>query len=193
MERLVVQYIARYCNCLRSNLLTLGYSNMLRLCKILLCVLLSTGTLSSCGALSRMQSNMDQMTYYMGVVASSMPQMAFSTKRMADTAEGLQQKSDGMMSEFQKKGGATERAVQNYAQTFIDSDRAIIKNLQGIKEELAQLKQPCAPIKSSETFSKNQERFNTAIMERLSKLETQIQSLSAKLNKTDASGTVLKR
>ena len=104
--------------------------------------LLSTALLSGCASISRMQSNMDQMTYYMGVVASAMPQMAFSTKRMADTAEGLQQKSDGMISEFHKKGVSTEKAVQNYAQTFIDSDRAIIKNLQGIKEELAQLKQP---------------------------------------------------
>ncbi len=153
-------------------------------------MVISTALLSGCTSISRMQSNMDQMTYYMGVVASAMPQMAFSTKRMADTAEGLQQKSEGMMSEFHKKGVSTERAVQNYAQTFIDSDRAIIKNLQGIKEELAQLKQPYAETKSSETISKSQERFNTTVIERIGKLENQIQSLAAKI---DTSATIPRR
>ena len=156
-------------------------------------MVISTALLSGCASISRMQSNMDQMTYYMGVVASAMPQMAFSTKRMADTAEGLQQKSEGMISEFHKKGVSTERAVQNYAQTFIDSDRAIIKNLQGIKEELAQLKQPYTSTKSPDTVSKNQERVNTSLMERIGKLEAQIQALSSRINKTETPAPNLSR
>ncbi len=161
--------------------------------KMFLCMVLSVGALSGCASITRMQNSVEQMTYYMGVVASSMPQMAFSTKRMADTAEGLQQKSEGIMSEFQKKGVSTEKAVQNYAQTFIDNDRAIIKNLQGIKEELAQLKQPQSQTKSSDITPKNQERVNEIIMERIGKLENQIQTLSFKMNKTDTSGTNPKR
>ncbi len=162
--------------------------NITRLLKTFLCMVISIPLLPGCASISRMQSNMDQMTYYMGVMASAMPQMAFSTKRMADTADSLQQKSDGMMSEFHKKGVSTERAVQNYAQTFIDSDRAVIKNLQGIKEELAQLKQPYTSTKSSDTISKNQERVNATLLERIGKIETQIQALSSKVNKSEASG-----
>lgn len=151
-----------------------------------LIIVLLAGALSGCGlsTINRMQNSMEQMTYYMGVVASSMPQMAFSTKRMADTAEGLQRKSEGMMNDFQKKGVSTERAVQNYAQTFIDNDRAIIKNLQGIKEELSNLKQPPAQARSSEPPQKNQERINSAILERLGRLESQLQAISNRTNKT---------
>ncbi|MGC8658155.1 MAG: hypothetical protein ACP5U1_03690 [Desulfomonilaceae bacterium] len=155
-------------------------SNLL---KPLACFVLATGLIPGCASISRMQNNMDLMTYYMGVVAQSMPQMAFSTKRMADTAEGLQKKSDGMMADFQKKGVSTERAVQNYAQTFIDNDRAIIKNLQGIKEELAQIRAPHPQAKPSENFLRNQEQFNATIAQRLGKMESQIQSLSDRINK----------
>ncbi|MGO8823084.1 MAG: hypothetical protein ACLQT6_17505 [Desulfomonilaceae bacterium] len=190
MERLINPDGARHSSGIGSNQ-TKARPNITRLFKIFLCVVFSTALFPGCASISRMQSNMDQMTYYMGVVASAMPQMAFSTKRMADTAEGLQQKSEGMMSDFHKKGVSTERAVQNYAQTFIDSDRAIIKNLQGIKEELAQLKQPYTSTKSPDTISKNQERVNTALLERIGKLETQIQALSSKVNKTETSGTNL--
>lgn len=156
---------------------------------IFFAMILLTGSLSGCASITRMQNSMEQMTYYMGVVASSMPQMAFSTKRMADTADGLQHKSDGIMSEFQKKGAVTEKAVQNYAQTFIDNERAVIKNLQGIKQELADLKQTQPKIGPGELSSKNQEKINAAIMERVGKLEAQIQTLVSKLNKTSESGT----
>ncbi|MFH0957786.1 MAG: hypothetical protein V1897_03700 [Pseudomonadota bacterium] len=159
--------------------------------KIFLSVTLLTIPLSGCVGLSsitRMGNNMDQMSYYMGVMASAMPQMAFSTKRMADTAEGLQRKSDGIVSEFQKKGVSTEKAVQNYAQTFIDNDRAIIKNLQGIKEELAQLKQTQPLTKIPNAPSQNQEKMNSAILERISKLEAQIQALSSKMGAQSSAG-----
>jgi hypothetical protein len=137
-----------------------------------------------------MGNNLDQMCYYMGVMASSMPQMAFSTKRMADTAEGLQQKSDGIINEFQKKGVSTERAVQNYAQTFIDNDRAIIKNLQGIKQELAQLKQVQPQDRISGDHSKNNDKLNSAILERITKLEAQVQALGSKVGPQSSPGAI---
>ncbi len=152
--------------------------------RILLSVTLLTLPLSGCvglSSISRMGNNMEQMCYYMGVMASSMPQMAFSTKRMADTAEGLQRKSDGIINEFQKKGVSTEKAVQNYAQTFIDNDKAIIKNLHGIKEELAQLKQAQPQTKISGAPPENQEKLNSVFLEKIAKLEAQIQALNSKI------------
>ena len=183
MEKLVNQNILKFFYSCAFGVITMRKPGPARLFKTFVCVVLVTGLLPGCASINRMQNNMDLMTYYMGVVASSMPQMAFSTKRMADTAEGLQKKSDGMIADFQKKGVSTERAVQNYAQTFIDNDRAIIKNLQGIKEELAQLKTPHAQGKPSEIVPRNQEQFNTAIAERIGKLESQIQSISNRINK----------
>jgi len=159
--------------------------------RLFLSVTLFTLPLSGCvglSSISRMGSNMEQMSYYMSVMASSMPQMAFSTKRMADTAEGLQRKSDGIINEFQKKGVSTEKAAQNYAQTFIDNDRAIIKNLHGIKDELAQLKQTQPQTKLSSAPSENQEKLNSVILERITRLEAQIQALSSKIGGQSSTG-----
>ena len=57
---------------------------------------------------------MDQMVYYMGVMASNMPHMTYNTQRMANTAERMEQKSNGMLRNLQKKGPEVERTIQNY-------------------------------------------------------------------------------
>lgn len=86
--------------------------------------------------LNKLQNNMDHMVYYMGI-------MCTSTARMAAAAERMEAKSDRLLGELQKKGTSTERAVQNYTQSFLDNHKAEIKNLEGIRMELGELKQAC--------------------------------------------------
>lgn len=61
---------------------------------------------ASCAGLpdvKRIQGNMDQMVYYMGVMASSMPHMVNSTTRMANMAETMQGKTDTLLANLEKK------------------------------------------------------------------------------------------
>ncbi len=74
--------------------------------------MVSLTLLGGCGGLNKMQSNMDQMVHYMGIMASGMPVMVNSTARMANTAERMQQKTDGLIADLQSRGGSAERAIQ---------------------------------------------------------------------------------
>lgn len=150
-------------------------------------LLVAASVLLACGCsrlpdLNRMQHNMDTMVQYMGVMASGMPVMVNSTARMAATAERMERKSDGLLADLQQKGGNVERAVQNYSQAFLDSDRAAIKNLQGIKMELGELKQTLRQLPpTSET--QDQPRVNAAVQNRLSDIEARLAAITSKLDK----------
>ena len=138
-------------------------------------VLVACGCARVLPDLNRMQSNMDAMVYNMGMMVNS-------TARMANTAERMERKSDGLMAGLGKKGGDVERAVQNYSQAFIDNDRAMIKNLQGIKMELGELKQT---LRQPATAAEGQEQArNIAAMQtRLNSLEAQLKAMAAKIEK----------
>jgi hypothetical protein len=132
-----------------------------------LLVAASLMVLAGCGRLpdlNRMQSNMDQMVYYMG-------HMVNSTTRMANTAERMEAKSDGMMNNLGKKGTTVERAVQNYSQAILDNERGMIKALQGIRQELSQLKQAKGPVGSDKT--------DPALLARLNELEARLAALTS--------------
>lgn len=132
--------------------------------------------------LNRIQGNMDAMVHYMGVMASGMPVMVNSTARMADSAARMERKSDGLLADLGKKGGDVERAVQNYSQAFLDNDRATVKNLQGIKMELGELKQSLRqPATAAE--SQEQARVNSAVQGRLTNLEAKLTAIAAKIEK----------
>jgi hypothetical protein len=132
--------------------------------------------------LNRIQGNMDAMVHYMGVMASGMPVMVNSTARMADSAARMERKSDGLLADLGKKGGDVERAVQNYSQAFLDNDRATVKNLQGIKMELGELKQSLRqPATAAE--SQEQARVNAAVQGRLNNLEAKLTAIAAKIEK----------
>jgi chemotaxis response regulator CheB len=132
--------------------------------------------------LNRIQGNMDAMVHYMGVMASGMPVMVNSTARMADSAARMERKSDGLLANLGKKGGDVERAVQNYSQAFLDNDRATVKNLQGIKLELGELKQSLRqPATAAE--SQEQARVNAAVQGRLNNLEAKLTAIAAKIEK----------
>jgi len=135
---------------------------------------------SSLPDMNRIQGNMDRMVHYMGVMSSSMPVMVHNTARMANTAERMQGKSDGLMSDLQKKGVTAEKAIQNYSQAFLDNDKAMIKGLQGIREELSELKR-----KSDTPADRDQTRSNAALQARINELEAKLAALSDKIDKID--------
>ncbi len=127
---------------------------------------------------------MDYMVHYMGMMVNG-------TQRMANAAERMERKSDGLMADLGKKGGEMERAVQNYTQAFIDNDRAMIKSLQGIKMELGELKQN---LRQPATAAEPQEQARNiaAVQTRLNTLENQLKAMAAKIEKMNG-GAVSKQ
>ena len=140
--------------------------------------------LSGCASLpdvNRIQGNMDAMVHYMGIMASNMPVMSYSTSRMADLAAKMDRKSDSLLGEIQKKGGSAERAIQNYSQAVLDNDRGVIKNLKAIKDELGDIRKSLgAP--GAQQESADQSRINAELQSRLTTLEAKLRDLSAKVD-----------
>jgi hypothetical protein len=120
----------------------------------------------------------------MGIMASGMPVMVNSTARMANTAERMQQKTDGLITDLQSRGGSAERAIQNYSQAVLDNDRAVIKNLQGIRQELSELKHSLRP-GGAQAEGPDQARVNAALQAKLIELEEKLAAVSSKLEKLD--------
>ena len=127
---------------------------------------------------SKVQANMDAMVYYMGRMSSGMPRMAASFERM----EG---KVNGMLANLRKKGDNAERAVQNYAQAFVDNDKAMIRTLQGIQKELADMKlsmsTPGRSIKRGR--STDQAEINRKLQAKLVDLEARLIGIAEKMEK----------
>lgn len=150
-------------------------------------VIVSLMVLGGCAALpdvNKIQGNMDQMVYYMGVMASGMPAMANSTARMASMAERMQQKTDGLIANLQSRGGSAERAIQNYSQAMLDNERAVIKNLQGIRQELSELKLGLRPA-GAPAEGQDQRLVNANLQAKLIELEEKLAAVSSKLEKLD--------
>ena len=134
--------------------------------------------LAGCGRLpdiNKIQGNMDQMVYYMG-------HMVNATTRMANTAERMESKSDGMVNDLGKRGATVERAVQNYSQAILDNERAMIKALQGIREELNELKQGARSI-GPKTDAQEQLRTNPVLQARLNELEHKLSAIVSNMEK----------
>ncbi|MGB6066058.1 MAG: hypothetical protein WBG50_14755 [Desulfomonilaceae bacterium] len=130
----------------------------------------------------RIQGNMDQMVYYMGVMASTMPPMVNSTTRMATTAERMESKTDGLIAELQKRGTGAERAIQNYSQAVLDNERGVIKSLQGIRQELGDLKQSLRPTGSS-AQGPRESASNATLQKKLNDIEARLSAVVAKMDK----------
>jgi len=158
-------------------------TNVLRLLVVPL-ILAACGCARVLPDLNKMQTNMDYMVHYMGMMVNG-------TQRMANAAERMERKSDGLMADLGKKGGEMERAVQNYTQAFIDNDRAMIKSLQGIKMELGELKQN---LRQPATAAEPQEQARNiaAVQTRLNTLENQLKAMAAKIEKMNG-GAVSKQ
>ncbi len=143
--------------------------------------------LSGCSMLpdvNKMQSNMDQMTYYTGVMASGMPTMVQSTARMANSAERMQANADALLADLQGKGSSAEQAIQNYAQAVLDNERGVIKNLQGIRQELGDLRQALRP-SGPRTDTQDQTKANMALQAKLNELEDKLAVVMSRIEKID--------
>ena len=143
--------------------------------------------LAGCGRLpdvNKIQSNMDQMTYYTGVMASGMPTMVQSTARMANSAERMEAKTDALLADLQGKGSSTEQAIQNYAQAVLDNEQGVIKNLQGIRQELGDLRQALRP-SGPRTDTQDHTKANMALQARLNELENKLAVVTSRIEKMD--------
>lgn len=146
--------------------------------------------ISGCASLpdfGRLQGNMDQMLYHMGVMSSSMPAMVNSTQRMAAMAERMERKTDVMIADMNNKGEGAERAVQNYAQAFVDNDRAVLKTLRGIKDELGHMRNNMVSASgSNRAVSQSQGAESRMMKQRISMLEQKLESIAQKLDSLES-------
>jgi len=163
--------------------------------------LLSLWALAGCASmpdLNRLQSNMDQMVQYMGIMATSMPIMVNSTARMADSADRMEKKADGMIAQLTKraegtvtelrsKSASAERAIQNYTQAILDNERAMIKNLQGIRTELKELKLGLGKA-GDPAADAAQARINAALQAKLNDLDERLKTLSTLYKQREGMG-----
>lgn len=140
-----------------------------------------------CAALpdaNRIQNNMDQMVYHMGVMSSGMPYMADSTRRMADNADQMKGKVDGFIADLQKNRKTLERVVQNYTQSFIDSDKARNTNLELIRRELADLKEALRK-SSGPVQGQNPSTVNKDAQAGLRDIESRLETLSSRIKQLE--------
>jgi hypothetical protein len=129
----------------------------------------------------RMQNTMDAMAYSTGLMAANMPHMVHSTTRMAAVAERAERRSYTMIDDLQKGRGSMERSVQNYVQSFLDNDRAMISNLKAIAKELGELRQSIRQSGASVQPDAEQPRVNARLQARLDQLETRLAEMSAQI------------
>ncbi|MCA1961772.1 MAG: hypothetical protein LDL33_13370 [Desulfomonile sp.] len=133
---------------------------------------------SGCSSIERMQCAMERMADNTSVIASVMPTMGWGTARMAYNSDVMIQKIDRMIADLERKGKTVERSVENYAQTFVDSDRAVISNLKGIREELKQLRPiPVPPSGPPPT----KPEADAALQARFRDLEARLNALARKI------------
>lgn len=129
--------------------------------------------------MKRIQGNMDQMVGYMGI-------MAYNTSQMAAAADNMQRRSDQLVANLNKKGTSAERAIQNYSQAVLDNERAAIRNLQGIREELGQLKQNLRQPAGPNESQRDQATAAADLQNKLNDLEKRLAIISSKIEKLDA-------
>lgn len=156
---------------------------MARLVKQMTAVLLSFVAAGCAGMpdFARMQNTMDAMAYSTGLMAANMPHMVHSTARMAAVAEKMERRSTGMIADLQKGRGSMERSVQNYVQSFLDNDRAMINSLKGITKELSELRQSIRQPGASGPPDADQTRINARLQARLDQLEAQLSEISTQI------------
>jgi hypothetical protein len=145
------------------------------------CVLAATG----CGVLNNldaMRSSMEQMTYYTGLMASNMPVMADSTRRMASTTERMERKSNELVADLQKRGSAIERTIDNISQTSFGYNKETIKKLDGIRTELNEMNKSIGTTGTKAQSGQDQAGV-VALQARLNDLEARFAALSSKIDK----------
>ncbi len=99
---------------------------------------------SGCSALPdfrKLDFYTDQMVHSASVMAGHMPIMRDSMGRMANNMDRMATKSASSRDKIMDQLDSKERSLRNYMQAYVDGDRAIIKALRDIQQELSELKQ----------------------------------------------------
>ncbi|MGC9031019.1 MAG: hypothetical protein ACP5LD_15305 [Desulfomonilaceae bacterium] len=163
------------------------FSRLPRICR-LACVVVSAAVLSSCGVISNldsMRASMDQMAYYTGLMATNMPVMAHSTSRIADTAVRMDKKTDEIFQSLEKRATAIDRNIVGTAQDTLAQNKQLIKELTGIKGELAKITVSLQQPKGRGDAAAPDAQKMTEMQQKLRDLEKQIEELGAKVKKLD--------
>jgi hypothetical protein len=106
---------------------------------------------------------------------------------MAAMAERMERKTDRMIMDMNEKGEGAERAVQNYAQAFVDNDRAVLKTLRGIKNELGHMRNTMASSAGSDRAVRPAADGETRMLkQRISTLEEKLARIARKLDELDS-------
>lgn len=154
---------------------------MLRKTLIVLAVACASGC-SSIPDFGRMQATMDRMACATGAMASNMPYMTHNTARMAAVAERMERKSNGLLSELHSKSSSVERTVQNYAQSFLDNDRALIKSLKEIRQEIGTLKDAVSRSQGRARGEQSDGQVNARLHAKLNRLEAKLSAISSQIS-----------
>lgn len=157
-------------------------------------IVIVAGALIAAGCASlpdfnRIQGTMDRMAYYTGVMACNMPLMTSSMSRMVEVIERMERRTDSIVADLQKQGKTMEATVQNFGQSFLDSDKAMIRNVKGIQEELAELRKTLrTPLPhAGPGASKDQDELNAKIQAKLSDLDAKLTALGSQVARQSAS------
>jgi len=122
---------------------------------------------------------MDQMVGYMGM-------MAYNTGQMSAVADKMERKSDTLLANLKDKSSSVERSFQNHSQGVLDNERAMIRNLQGIREELGQLKESLRRSPAGQAQQQDQVQTATNLQMQLNELQKRLAAISAKVEKLDS-------
>lgn len=148
-----------------------------------LLVLMSlTLTVSGCGVISNldsMRASMDQMAYFTGIMASNMPVMAESTRRMAITADRMDRKTTEISQSLEKRGVSIEKNIYGVSQDTLSQNKKMIGELSGIRAELGEITKSLVRYQEKGA-SPDPARIN-ALQGKLNDLETKLTNLSAKI------------
>lgn len=160
----------------------MGRVNLVRIVAIIMVMLTSAG----CGVLSNvdsMRASMEQMTYYAGLMASNVPYMTDSIRRMADTAVRMERKTNEISANLEKRTASAEKTLTGVALESSETNRNMIKQLGGIRGELGNLAESLkktsdgiAPVPDQATLK--------ALQGKLNDLENRLSAIASKLEKS---------
>jgi hypothetical protein len=141
-----------------------------------------TLTVSGCGVISNldsMRASMDQMAYFTGIMASNMPVMAESTRRMSITADRMDRKTTEISQSLEKRGVSIEKNIYGVSQDTLSQNRKMIGELTGIRAELGEITKSLTKYQEKGA-SPDPAKIN-ALQGKLNELETKLTNLSVKI------------
>jgi len=145
-------------------------------------LLMAVVALSGCGVISNldsMRASMDQMAYFTGIMASNMPVMADSTRRMAITADRMDRKTTEISQSLEKRGISIEKNIYGVSQDTLSQNRKMIGELTGIRTELGEITKSLTRYQEKGA-SPDPAKIN-ALQNKLNELETKLANLAGRI------------